>query len=213
MKISLLGHSCFLIELATGTRIITDPYQHCAFSGSLKYLPVEESADIVTISHHHADHNLSSGFAGAKVLDSAGKWRIKDVDIKTIVSYHDKFQGRRRGENLIFVIRAQGLKLVHFGDLGTMDLDYSLFKNVDIAMVPVGGVFTIDYREAATLLDRIKPGIFIPMHFKTPKLDFDIDQVDKFIAGKNNVVRAESITIAKDTLPPATKIVVLSYLR
>ena len=94
MKISLLGHSCFLIELASGTKIITDPYQPRAFSGNLKYLSVEESADIVTISHHHDDHDLSNGFAGAKVLDSSGKWTVKDVDIETIVSYHDKSQGQ-----------------------------------------------------------------------------------------------------------------------
>ena len=79
MNIYWLGHSCFLIKLASGIKIITDPYQPQAFSGAIKYLPVEEAADIVTISHHHADHNFSQGVTGAKVVDYAGKFIIKEI--------------------------------------------------------------------------------------------------------------------------------------
>ena len=57
MKITWLGHASFLVESQDGTRIITDPYEAGSYDGAVGYRPIEERADIVTVSHDHADHN------------------------------------------------------------------------------------------------------------------------------------------------------------
>lgn len=213
MKISLLGHSCFYIELDNGIRIITDPYQHRAYSGAVRYLPVAAKADIVTVSHHHADHDFTEDVPGAEVIDSAGTFNIKGVSIEGISSYHDKSQGADRGKNVIFLIDGDGLKLAHFGDVGTIDLDYGKLSGIDIAMIPVGGLFTINHKEAAELIDKIKPKAAIPMHFKTSKIGFDIDGVDQFISGKTNVEMVNFLEVTRKTLSPSTKIYVFKHLR
>ncbi len=213
MKISWLGHACFYIELESGTKIVNDPYQPGSFSGAIQYLPIGLEADIVTVSHHHSDHDCTESVAGAEVVDSLGELTIKDVTIETVPSYHDDSKGAIRGENIIFLINAESLKIAHFGDVGTLDLDYTKLKDIDIAMIPVGGRFTIDHKQAWVLIEKINPKIVIPMHFKTVKLDFDIDGLDKFLSGKCNIERGEFLTVTKDTLPDCTKVYALQYLR
>ncbi len=213
MKITWLGHACFLIELSSGIKIITDPYAPGAFSGAVKYLPIGETADIVTISHHHADHDFTNGLQSAEIIDKEGVFKMKDVVVEGVSSYHDSTGGSQRGKNIIFIINAENLKVVHFGDLGTLDIDYSKFHEIDVALVPVGGVFTINHSEATALLRKLQPKIFIPMHFKTPKLSFDIDGVDKFLKGKDRVEEKRELVVDKSSLLPPTKIVVLNYLR
>jgi len=213
MKISWLGHACFYIELESKIKILTDPYEPRAYSGAIRYLPIEVEADIVTVSHHHADHDYVEAVPKAKIVDSEGTFNIIDVVIEGFLSYHDKVKGSQRGKNIIFLITAESLKLVHFGDLGTPDLDYNKLKDIDVAIMPVGGVFTIDYKEASAIVERIKPKIVVPMHFKTSKLDFDIDGVDKFLSGKKGVERAKYINVTKENLPSSTKIFILDHLR
>ena len=116
MRISFFGHSSFFIEQEGGIRIITDPYEPGCYNGTLQYAPIDESADIVTISHGHADHNFASGFPGAKILDKEGSYNILNIDIEGILSYHDRAEGKFRGRNVIFVIKSEGLKVAHFGD-------------------------------------------------------------------------------------------------
>ncbi len=213
MNISWFGHSCFRIELNDGRKIITDPYNPQAFSGAIKYMPVGESADIVTISHHHADHDFAEGVPSKQVIDKAGTYTIGNITIEGVLSYHDDTHGSQRGENIIFVLNAEGLRVAHFGDLGTTDIDYDRLKGVDIVMVPIGGTFTIGYEEANYILEKLQPAIFIPMHFNTPKIDFDIDGVDEFINGRDNVAREDVLAVSRDSLPSSPRIVVFNYLR
>lgn len=184
MVISWLGHSCFLLE-TKGIKIITDPYESGSYSGAIKHSPIGIQPDIVTVSHHHADHSYIEEFTSAKIIDKPGVFEPGEIKIQGISSYHDKQKGSVRGKNIIFFIEAEGLKVVHFGDLGTTDINYEDFKNIDIALIPVGGTFTINAKEACDLLTKIDPGIAIPMHFRNSKLEFSIDTVDKFLAGKD----------------------------
>ena len=56
MKITWLGHASFLIETADGTRVVTDPFEAGSYGGAVGYAPIEERADLVTVSHEHPDH-------------------------------------------------------------------------------------------------------------------------------------------------------------
>ena len=212
MKISLMGHACFLIETEKGIKIITDPYEPGSYSGAVGYSPVNIEANIVTVSHQHYDHNYTKNFTKAAIVDKEGKIKINGIDIEGIGSFHDKEKGALRGRNIIFVIETEGLKIVHFGDLGTLNIAYDELNNTDIALAPIGGTFTLDAKEAETLLKKINPKIFIPMHFKTPKLKFDISGVDEFLKNKDYEKR-DKLHVTKDSINSFKKIVVLNYQR
>lgn len=210
MKITWLGHASFLIETENKT-LLTDPYEPGSFDGAVQYSPINLNPDIILISHtQHADHNYIQPFKEAKIFSSPGKFSVGEIEIEGLLSYHDKSKGRERGENIIFIVSAEGLKVAHFGDLGTVDIPYERLSGVDVVMVPVGGTFTIDDREAEILREKISPRIFIPMHFKTPKIGFAIKGVEEFLKGKNNVERKDFLLVDKKNLPQ-NKIVVLNH--
>ena len=213
MKISWLGHACFLLETSQGTRLITDPYESGGYGGAVGYDAINLEADIVTVSHKHADHNNIQDFKDALIVSEEGETSIKDIEVKGVLSYHDKERGQSRGENIIFTIQADGLKVVHFGDLGEKDIDLSSFSDIDIAIVPVGGTFTIDAAEASQLIREISPKITIPMHYKTPKLRFDIDGVDKFLKINPDYEKRDSLEVSRDDIKSFKRIIVLKYQR
>jgi L-ascorbate metabolism protein UlaG (beta-lactamase superfamily) len=84
---------------------------------------------------------------------------------------------------------------------------------VDILLIPVGGFFTIDPKEATRVAEQIKPRILIPMHFKTGKCGFSIAPVEDFLKGKTNVNRpkASEASFEKATLPQQMEIMVLEH--
>jgi L-ascorbate metabolism protein UlaG (beta-lactamase superfamily) len=211
MKIKYLGHSSFLLVSRSNQRIITDPYTP---GYDLKYNPINEPADIVTVSHSHDDHNNSSVIKGNPVIiKNPGSQLIKGIEIRALSVYHDANQGTKRGRNLIFCFNIDGLNICHLGDLGhTLNPEQiSWLGPVDILMIPVGGYYTINAQEATGVVQSLHPGVVIPMHFKTPKLDYPIQGVDEFLKGKNQVSRLNSseIEFTVDALPKENRIVVL----
>ena len=213
MEISWLGHACFLIETSQGTRLITDPYESGGYGGAVGYGPINLEADIVTVSHQHSDHNNIQDFRDSLIVNAEGAVSIKDIEIKGRLSYHDNEKGALRGENIIFTIQADGLKIVHFGDLGEKDIDLTPFRDIDIAIVPVGGTFTIDAAQASQLIREIHPKITIPMHYKTSKLGFDIDRVEKFLKANPAYENKDFLEVNRDNIGSFKKIVVLKYQR
>ena len=206
MKISWLGHASFLLE-TDGIKIITDPYDN-----SVGYDPINIQPDIITVSHQHFDHNCTKMFTKAQIVAEVGKTTIGDIEIEGIATFHDKEKGASRGKNIIFIISAQKLRIAHFGDTGTLDLDYSKLENIDIALIPVGGTVTIDAAEAGNLIERINPKIAIPMHFKTAKLQFDIDGVEPFLEDKSSE-KLDILNVTVDNISTFKRIVVLFYQR
>ena len=207
MKISWMGHASFLLENKTGLKILTDPYDN-----TVGYDPIGVAPDIITVSHQHFDHNATGGFSGAKIISKPDKVNISGVEIKGIETFHDDEKGAARGKNIIFIISTDGLCLAHFGDVGTLDIDYSQLTHIDIAFVPIGGTFTIDAKGATQLLNKLNPKIFIPMHFKTNKLKFDIAGVEPFIAGKD-YQELDSLDVTKENISGFKKVVVLKHQR
>ncbi len=178
MKIRYLGHSSFALTESTGTTVVTDPYGNVGF----RLPPVEANA--VTVSHSHYDHNNVGGVLGKPVvIDKEGQYEIGGVEITAIKSVHDNENGARRGENLIFKFRMDGLDICHLGDLGE-ECSSSLIETllpVQVLLIPVGGKYTIDAEMAKEYVDRIMPSIVIPMHYKTKGLTLDIDKPDDFL--------------------------------
>lgn len=216
MKIKWYGHAAFLITSDEGTRIIIDPYEPGAFGGQLSYGKIKDQADIVLTSHDHADHNYTQDLPGApQVVKGSGSKTIKGIPMKGVSTYHDPSKGSERGANTIFTIKINNIQLCHLGDLGHLLSDKELadISPVDILLIPVGGFFTIDPKEATLVAEQIKPRILIPMHFKTGKCGFSIAPVEDFLKGKANVKRpkASEAIFDKATLPHQMEIVVLEH--
>lgn len=209
MKIKYLAHASFLITSEKGIKIITDPYTP---GGGLKYGAIKESADIVTVSHEHGDHNNTAAIKGNPVVVKNNA-EIKGIMIKAIPTEHDEKGGSQRGKNTIFCFSIDGINVCHMGDLGHMltDVHVKAIGKADVIMLPVGGFFTINAATATKVAERLKPAIIIPMHYKTDKAEFPIAGVEDFIGGKTNISRinGSEIELTPGKLPQAPQIVVL----
>ena len=184
MIITWYGHSCFKIQTrpqrgSEEVTIFTDP-----FDKSIGLKPPQGSADIILVSHSHHDHNNSDALKGEPfVIDAGGEYSVKEVLIEGINSYHDKEKGALRGLNNIYTIRSEDMTICHLGDLGhILDEDQvEQIGNVDILMIPIGGRYTLDSKEAEKVIGQIDPKIIIPMHYKIPGLNLDIDDKEAFV--------------------------------
>jgi len=214
MKIKWYGHSAFHITTDNGTRLIIDPYESGAFGGSLAYGRIVDEADIVLTSHDHGDHNYTKDIKGKFThIKKAGQYEEKGIKIKVVPTFHDKTKGQERGANLAFVVSADDMVVVHLGDLGHT-LDNSTLQSigkVDILLVPVGGFFTIDAKEATKVVNDINPAIAIPMHYKTKSVTLPIESLDGFVEDKETVkwVDGSEIVVTKATLPKTNEIVIM----
>jgi len=218
MKIKWYGHAAFLITAANGTKVIADPYESGAFGGQLAYEKIDDRADIALVSHDHADHNDAKSLPGSpQVVQGTGTKTVKGLTFKGISTYHDPSKGKERGTNTIFTFSVDGIQVCHAGDLGHIlgEKELAEIGPVDILMIPVGGYFTIDPKEATRVVEQIKPRVTIPMHFKTKKCEFPIAPVEDFLKGKPKVKRANATEVTFDpaTLPKEMEIVVLEHAR
>lgn len=179
MKIQYLGHSCFKLTESTGTTVVADPYGEIGYD-----LPEDLSADAVSISHNHFDHNNAAAVKGKPtVLNKEGFYDLPGVEIVAIKSYHDEVEGAKRGDNLIFKFRMDGLDICHLGDLGeecSAEL-LELILPVNVLLIPVGGKYTIDAEQAKEYVDRIMPDVVIPMHYKTRNSTVDVEKAQPFL--------------------------------
>lgn len=209
MRIKWLGHSAFLITSEDGTRIITDPYET---GHGLTYGSINETADIVTVSHDHGDHNNIAAVQGSPRV-VRGTAEAGGIKFKGIPTAHDDKGGSERGGNTILCFEVDGVSVGHMGDLGHRLSDAQLAEmgGIDVLLIPVGGHFTIDAGAASQVCDRLKPPVIIPMHYKNDGCHFPIAGVDEFIKGKGNVIRldASEVEFKAGELPAGTRIMVL----
>ena len=218
MRLTYFGHSSFLFQAADGTKLIFDPYRHGSYDGAVKYGPIEETADAVIATHTHDDHGATDTIPGSPrvcvhpVAETVGAVRITGVD-----TAHDEAGGEKRGKNTMVVCDDGDIRLAHLGDLGhTLDAaTIEAVGPVDVLLIPVGGFFTIDHDEAATVVESLDPRIVVPMHYKTDKVDFPISGVEPFLKTQENVERRTDSTleVTRATLPAHRTVVVLEHAR
>jgi L-ascorbate metabolism protein UlaG (beta-lactamase superfamily) len=214
MKVKWYGHAAFLITSDQGVKMITDPYEPGGFGGAIGYGPIPDEADIVLVSHDHGDHNYVQGLKGKpQVVKGKGSHRVKSLEFKGIAAYHDGSKGSERGQNTIFCFQVDGLRLCHLGDLGHVPSEQEAKQvgPVDLLLIPIGGVYTIDPAQAAQTTQRLNPRITIPMHYKTPQCGFPLAKVEDFTSGKAavKVFKTSELEIRKETLPQSPEIIVL----
>ncbi len=208
MIINWLGHACFVIESSAG-KIITDP-----FDSQLGYQQYRQPVDIATVSHQHWDHNAVQTLQGnPAVVSEAGQFEFGPLKITGVESFHDSHGGQQRGRNIIFKLMVEDLNLVHLGDLGHV-LEPSQIEAigpVDILLLPVGGVYTIDANQAKTVAEQLQPAVIIPMHYKTRHLSFELQPLEKFTGQFDKTVKKPSLKVTRSDLREAAGVVVLDY--
>lgn len=211
MEITWLGHSCFRIRSKEAT-IVTDPLGEA--DGGKNRL----QAEIVTVSHDHVGHNHVSAVGGDPlVINGPGEYETKQVLILGLGSYHDTTLGLELGKNTIFLFEMEGMTLCHLGDIGHIpspSLVESL-GNVDILLVPVGGVTTLNGAKAAETVSLIEPKIVVPMHYYAEDFRSDLEPVDKFLKeiGVAEAQPQQRLTVTRSALPQETQVLLLESRR
>jgi L-ascorbate metabolism protein UlaG (beta-lactamase superfamily) len=210
MEISWLGHSCFRLK-GSHAIVITDPY-----SPELGYSLGKPTARIVTVSHQHPGHSYIQGIGGQpKVVSRPGEYEINDVLIIGVATFHDRERGVKRGKNTVYLVEMDEIAVCHLGDLGHVLTSEQVEElgNVDVLLLPVGGVSTINAPVAAEVVRQLEPKAVIPMHYKTPALSWELEPVERFLKeiGAKQVNSQPKLSLTKSNLPLNTQVFLLDY--
>lgn len=212
MRIKWLGHSCFKISSKNGIRIVTDP-----FDDNLGYRIPSVETDIVTVSHGHYDHNFVDCLNGDfEVIDKVGDFNVKGIPIRGVHTFHDEEEGAKRGGNIVYTFVVDDIKICHLGDLGHLltPSQLEMIGDVDVLLIPVGGVYTIAAAQAVEVIKQLKPAVVVPMHYKTRALRLNVDPVEGFeqLMGKAEKPTQQVVEIKKDELDKNNlKVYILRY--
>lgn len=216
MKIKFFNVSSFLITTESGVRIITDPYQH-------NYKPVDpppdwvedrpgvaEVADVVAISHPHADHSYMWAVKGTpQVYTGGASIEIRGVKFSGMTTLHDNYGEAEgllstRGPNGIIGIEADGIRIWHLGDYGMQkftDEQLARIGRVDILMMP----WDMPNELQEEIFSQLTPRVVFPMHHI---------RVDEFMTGRKGFIdhrvdNVSELTFEAATLPQEMQIILL----
>ena len=195
IKIIWHGHACFTVS-AEDYDIVFDPYAPDSVPG---LAPLDLAANKVLCSHEHADH-------GCTYVVDTDIYSDCPYEIEVLDTFHDPEGGKLRGENRIHVLYCDGMKVAHFGDIGCAltKEQKEVLTGLDVAMIPVGGHFTIDAKEAKAMIEEICPRIVIPMHYRGEDFGYPvIGTVEEFTALCDNVKEYPANEIIIDEKTPA----------
>lgn len=216
MKINYHGHSCFTVVLENGASLLLDPY-----NGSVGYPLVERKADVVTCSHHHGDHHyLENIQPGYRLVEGTDLVTVKGFTIYGVPTSHDAKHGADRGDNIVYCVEAEGIRLAHLGDLGHVLTQEQMeaIGRCDVLMVPVGGYYTIDAAAAAEVTEAIKPLVAIPMHYRTAcSADMPIATEEEYLSMMReneyaiSALSSTQLELDPEDMPRARRMVLMEY--
>jgi L-ascorbate metabolism protein UlaG (beta-lactamase superfamily) len=201
MRVSWHGQSAFSLDGDTAT-VFIDPWgdMSAAASRGIEWGYPEISSpagvDLLIVTHEHADHNGVEKIDGEPTLvrSLAGTHDSLLGDVIAIASEHDGVAGTERGPNTIVVFDLDGLRVAHFGDFGQPALrpeQRAHLTGIDLLFVPVGGGPTINGATAAGVAIELGASWVVPMHYRTPKINFLDDEMD-FVAAMPSTKRLDS---------------------
>jgi L-ascorbate metabolism protein UlaG (beta-lactamase superfamily) len=220
MRIRWYGQSAFRLE---GEKtVVIDPFgdfgERAAARGmTFGYPAVEsQSADLLLITHEHADHNAAEAVTGDPVTirSTAGVFESPVGEVVAVASEHDEEAGTKRGPNTIFSFSLDGLRLCHVGDFGQPALrpeQARAIGDVDVLFVPAGGGPTIGGAAAAELVRTLAPRLVVPMHYRTEAISF-LDPPDDFLAAlgaRTDAVGGNELTVEEHLGTAAEPVVAL----
>jgi L-ascorbate metabolism protein UlaG (beta-lactamase superfamily) len=201
-RITWFGHAAFKIEI-TGRIVLIDPWLDENPTSPVKASEITK-ADVVYVTHDHGDHlgdafdickRTNATFAAAAELSRyakendvrnvagfniGGSVEIKGVNLFMTQAFHTAARGVPTG----VIVEGEGKAVYHAGDTGLFG-DMRFFgelHKLDLALIPMGGYYTMDAKEAAEAVKLLKPKAVIPMHYKTfPVLAQSADEFVKIV--------------------------------
>jgi L-ascorbate metabolism protein UlaG (beta-lactamase superfamily) len=207
--IEYFGHNFFQITTRKGTRIVTDPL------GPGMHPTPYVAPHAITVGREHPNHNYVELAHGNPIIlrglaHHGAEWNpisttVRDVFIYNVPIYQHGIEGALKGAAFMFDLGA--LCIAHLGDLAHTlnEAQLKQIGKVDIALIPIGGVFTMSARVAREVLQQIRPKIAIPMHYRDNP--FILAPFIKGIPARQP--DSNSLTVSKSALPATTEIVVL----
>lgn len=223
MKLKWYGHAAFLITAANGTTIITDPYT----PETAGYLPITDAPDVViTSSDNDSFHCRADLIPGAPQVINAlelaragGIREVRGIPFRAIEAmealdhrYHDPDQ------NGMYRFVVDGIHIGHLGDVGNplSDEQIAFFSGLDVLLALAGGHPTIALDDLKAAIDRIQPRLIVPMHFRTlrykPRNTFWIESFLSYFNDKDVDFACDwEVTLTRETLPPSTRVLVLTH--
>lgn len=220
MKLTWYGHAAFLIE-TDGTRIILDPYRSPDSGG---YEPIDDSADIVAVSHENDKYHSHLGqirppFELIKALElPPGGVTKRGVKFEAFHVYEtpEKLPG---DEVTMMQLHVEGLRVLFLGDLGhgLTDEELAPIRGAEIVLAAAGGPPTIDFPEIPALIEAIGPRVIVPMHYKTPRINLNIQPAERFFEALPGwtvkKAGASTVELSRETLPESPTILWMDHLR
>jgi L-ascorbate metabolism protein UlaG (beta-lactamase superfamily) len=216
MRVEWYGQSAFRLdgrsESGGEASVFIDPFADMSGLSSrgiqFDYPPIAGvQADLLLVTHEHADHNGVQAIGGAPAVlrSTAGRLDSPLGEVLAVASEHDEQAGTARGPNTIFVFALDGLRVCHFGDFGQSALrpeQAEALGAVDLLILPVGGGPTIGAQGALEIVERLRPRWVVPMHYRTPRIGF-LDTAEEFLGLCAAVHRLDGPAFQTGALPAA----------
>ncbi len=209
MQIEWYGQSAFRLSTSKET-VFIDPFADLSQLKDrgiqFEYPPIQGvSADLLLVTHEHADHNGVESIAGDPVIlrSTAGRLESPIGEVMAIASEHDASAGTERGPNTIFVFTLEDLRVCHFGDFGQHKLreeQATAIGPVDLLILPVGAGPTIGPEQAQAIVEELRPRWVVPMHYRTPRIGF-LETAEAFLELSAHVERLPGTTFQTSELP------------
>ncbi len=215
MQISWYGKSCFKIQTKPqrGGKTVTITTDIFDVKSGLR--PPQGQMDIITLSKSsYLTKKIDRLSKKSFVIDSAGEYSLKGVNIEGVESWQDNKKKEGAGRNTIFLLDSEGIRVCHLGSLGQAltEKQIEAIGEVDILFVPVGNSETLNIKTIKAIIGQLEPGILIPMNYKVKGLKEKLDTCDAFcneFGGDKNIKENKLNIKAKDVKDIENKLVVL----
>ena len=212
MEITWHGHSCFRINERGMASVVTDPYDPAVIGLD----PGKLRADVVTVSCDDPAHNYLNAIRGkAFEITGPGEYEIGGVFITGVrINGSKKKAAPDEVRNTVYVIDYNGLTVAHLGELNSVPSQTEVegLGEVNVALVPIGGLTSLNASKAAEVISLLEPNIVIPMHYGMSNSLIKLDPLSKFLKemGLTTVETEETIKIqSTSSLPEEIRVMVL----
>ena len=180
MKLRFLGHAAFALELGD-VKLCLDPHKPGVVGGRFQLPAIVGPFDAIASTHPHEDHSAWTPELGT-MTRIEGDTVLGDLRVRGRAVFHDAEDGLRMGLVTMLSFEAEGVRVVHCGDVGSYDAsDVAWLRGTDVLLVPVGGTYTLDGAQAAELVRAVAPKMAVPMHAADPRIDLPLAPIADFI--------------------------------
>ena len=212
MEITWHGLSCFRLTERSLATVVTDPYDHNAVG----FEPLKVRGEIVTVSHDAPGHNFVASVKGrSRVITGPGEFEIGGVFITGVQTNRQSKSSTDELRNTLYVFDYEGVTVAHLGDVQKVpnQTEIENLGGVNVVLVPVGGGGGLNAAKAAEIVSLLEPGFVIPMHYKVPESNLELDPLNRFIKemGVGTIEPIPSLKVTRSTVPSEARVVVLEY--